>query len=68
MPVPDVIFRDYEAESQAALKAKWAEENRVMAVCNALLAKQQECRQACHICESKCAELQAWIDLKGQEE
>jgi len=65
MPVPDVIFRDYEAENQATLEAKWAEENRVMAACNALLAKQRSCGSSCWECEAKgdCAELVAWINL-----
>jgi hypothetical protein len=68
MPTPDVIFRDYEAEQQQAADERIAAENRVMAVCNALLRQQQTCGKICATCAEKCEPLQAWIDLKGAEE
>lgn len=67
-PIPDVIFRDYKAEQKAAHDERVAAENHIMSVCNALLRKQQVCGKVCASCDSKCAELQTWIDLKGAEE
>ena len=68
-PIPDVVFRDYEAEQQQAEQLRAEHINRVMAACNALLRKQQGCAVLCYKCEQKCLELELWINLdKGDNE
>ena len=60
MPIPDAVLPpEPETEAEAArLRCEL-----VTAACNALLAKQIECKTNCAACENKCAELQTWLDV-----
>jgi hypothetical protein len=64
-PTPDVIFVDSEP-AEPAIDARAAEVQRVT---NALLQKQQmSCGKICATCDTKCPQLQEWIDCdKGGE-
>lgn len=64
MPIPDAVLPpEPETEAEAAHRLRC---ELVTAACNALLAKQIECKTNCAACENKCAELQNWLDV-GEE-
>ena len=61
MPIPDAVLPpEPETEAEAAHRLRC---ELVTAACNALLAKQIECKTNCAACENKCAELQTWLDV-----
>lgn len=64
MPIPDAVLPpEPETEAEAArLRCEL-----VTAACNALLAQQLVCGKTCHWCSSKCPQLQAWLDVGGDE-
>lgn len=67
MPIPDSILpaeRDHETEAETT---HWLRCELVTAACNALLAQQLVCGKTCHWCSSKCPQLQAWLDVGGDE-
>ena len=61
MPIPDAVLPpEPETEAEAAHRLR---REAVFAACNALLAKQIECKIGCHICNNKCQELQTWLNV-----
>ena len=62
MPIPDAVLPT-EPETEAEAEHRKRREV-VYAACNALLRKQIECKTNCAACDSKCQELQAWLDVE----
>ncbi len=64
MPIPDAkIIANKDSDVTEAEAAHQLRCELVTAACNALLAKQIECKTNCAACENKCAELQTWLDV-----
>jgi hypothetical protein len=61
MPIPDaVIPTERETPDQTTARLRY---ELVVKVCKNLADKSLVCGRACHKCEEKCAELQAYLDL-----
>lgn len=56
-PIPDVVFVDNEPAEP--IDARAAEVQRVT---NALLRQQMSCGKICATCDTKCPQLQEWIN------
>jgi hypothetical protein len=69
MPIPDsVLPKEPKSEHRKDIVKQRLATRKVFRACNALLRKQMTCQVACHNCETKCQELQTWLDAENKKE